>query len=195
MFETIKKMFIVLLTNMIVNSSNHTKYQYLSNHKCEIQPTLINLHCNEHSQECHYYSFAVKLGRCVVRSCNTLNDSSNEVCVPDKTEDLNLRVFKMITGINELKTLTKYRLCECKRKFDWRKYNLNQWWNCNKCWCQCNKNNKNDAEYIWNPVTCSCENGKYLAKIMDDSTIMWDEIIVIQVETKTIPKLLMKEDL
>ena len=41
MFGLIKKMFIVLLTN-IVNASNHTKYVSLSNQKCKIQPTLIN---------------------------------------------------------------------------------------------------------------------------------------------------------
>ena len=33
---------------------------------------------------------------------------SNKVCVPKKTEDLNLSVFNMITGINELKTLIKH---------------------------------------------------------------------------------------
>ena len=43
-------------------------------------PTLINLHPNEYSQEFHYYPFAVKLDRCV-RSCNTLKDLSNKVCV------------------------------------------------------------------------------------------------------------------
>ena len=37
----------------------------LSNQNCMIQPTLINLHPNEHSQEFHYYPFAVKLDRCV----------------------------------------------------------------------------------------------------------------------------------
>ena len=45
----------------------------------------------------------VKLDRCV-ESCNTMNDLSNKVCIPNKTEDLNLRVFNMITRINELKT-------------------------------------------------------------------------------------------
>ena len=65
------------------------------------QPSIINLHPNEYSQEFHYYPFAVKLDRCV-GSCNTLNDLSNKVCVPNKTEDLNLSVFNMITGINEL---------------------------------------------------------------------------------------------
>ena len=63
------------------------------------QPTLINLHPNEYSQEFHYYPFAVQLDRCV-GSCNTLNDLSNKVCVPNKTDDLNLSVFNMITGID-----------------------------------------------------------------------------------------------
>ena len=32
----------------------------------------------------------------------------DKVCVLNKTEDLNLSIFNMITGINESKTLTKY---------------------------------------------------------------------------------------
>ena len=98
MFGIIKKMFIVLLSN-IVNGSNHAKCVLLSNQECMTQPTLINLHPNEYSQELHYDPFAVKLDTCV-GSCNTLNDLSNKVCVPYKTEDLNLSVFNMITGIN-----------------------------------------------------------------------------------------------
>ena len=35
-------------------------------------------------------------------SCNTLNDLSNKVCVPNKTEDLNIHVFNIITGIIDL---------------------------------------------------------------------------------------------
>ena len=68
MFEIIKKMFIVLLPS-IVNASNHTKCVSLSNQKCGIQSTLINLHPNEYNQEFHYYPFSVKLDRCV-RSYN-----------------------------------------------------------------------------------------------------------------------------
>ena len=54
-----------------------------------------------------YYPFAVKLDR-YVGSCNTLNDLSNKVCAPNKSEDLNLNVFNMISAINELKALTKH---------------------------------------------------------------------------------------
>ena len=106
MFRIIKKIFIVLLSNK-VNGSSHTNSVSLSNQKYLNQPTLINLHPTESSQEFHYYPFAVKLDRSVGR-CNTLNDLSNKVRIPNKTEDLNLSVFNMITGINELKTLTKH---------------------------------------------------------------------------------------
>ena len=41
----------------------------------------------------------------------------------------------MSTGINELKTLTKHILCECKCRFDGRKCNPDQRWNNNKYWC------------------------------------------------------------
>ena len=82
-----------------------------------IHPTLINLHPNEYSQEFHYYPFAVKLDRCV-GSCNTLNDLSNKVYVPNKTGHLNLSLFSMIAGINEKKTLTKHIPCKCKCKCD-----------------------------------------------------------------------------
>ena len=33
----------------------------------------------------------------------------------------------MITGINELKTLTKHISCECKCKFDRKKCDSDQW--------------------------------------------------------------------
>ena len=82
MFELIKKIFIGLLTG-IVSQSNHTKCASLSNKKCMIQPTLINLYPNEYSQEFHYYPFSIKLERCV-GSFNTLNDLSNKTCIPKK---------------------------------------------------------------------------------------------------------------
>ena len=66
-------------------------------------------------------------------SCNTLDDLSYKVCVPKKTEDLNLSVFNMMTGINESKPLTKLVSCRCKCKYDGRKCNSNQKWNYDKC--------------------------------------------------------------
>ena len=140
-----------------------------------IQPTLINLHPNEYSQEFHYYPFSVKLDRCA-GSCNTLNDLSNKICVPNKI-DLNLSVFNIIIGINESKTLTKHILCEYKYKFDGRSCNSDQWWNNDKGRCECKKLHVCEKDHLCNSATCNCENGKYSASIMNDSAILCDEII------------------
>ena len=105
----------------------------------------------------YYYPFAVKLDRCA-GTYNTLNDLSSTACVPNKTEHLNLSVFNMIPGINELKTLTMYISCECKCKFHGTKCNSNQWWNNNKCRCECKKHSVCEKNFVWNPSACICEN-------------------------------------
>ena len=50
-----------------------------------------------------------------------------------KTEDLNLSVFNMVTGINDLKTLTRHISCKYKCRFDGRKCNSGQKWYNDKC--------------------------------------------------------------
>ena len=87
----------IWLSSGIVNASTHTKCVSFSNQKCMIQLTLMNLHYNKYSREFHCYPFAVKLYR-YVWGCNTFNDLSNKVCVPNKTEDLNILVFDIIRG-------------------------------------------------------------------------------------------------
>ena len=88
----------------IANTRDHVKCISLNSQQCVIQPNLINLHPNEHSQELRYYPFAVNLDRCM-GSCNALQDISSKLCVPNKTEDLSLSAFNIMTGINESKIL------------------------------------------------------------------------------------------
>ena len=72
----------------------------------------------------------------------------------------------MITGINE----------SSKCKFDGRNCNSHQWWNNDKCWCECKKRHVCENDCL-DPATCNCENGKHLASIMDESAIICDGII------------------
>ena len=109
MFELIKKVFIRLLflsrsLASIDNTPGHTKCLSLNNQQCMTQPTIVNLRPDEYNEVLRYYLFAVDLDR-RMGSCNTLNDLSKKVCVPNKTEKLNLSVLNMITGM--LKILTK----------------------------------------------------------------------------------------
>ena len=100
------KKFIRLLTST-VSAFNYTKCISLKNQKCVAEPSLNNLHANEYTQGLHYYPFAVFLDR-FIGSCNTLNfnDLSNGVFVLNQTEDVDLKVFNMITETTESKTLT-----------------------------------------------------------------------------------------
>ena len=51
-----------------------------------ISHTLIDLNPDKYNQGLHYYPFMVNLDRC--NGCfNTLDDSSNKICVLSKTED------------------------------------------------------------------------------------------------------------
>ena len=47
----------------------------------------------------------------------------------------------------------------------WKKCNSDQWWNNDKCRCECKKSHVCEKDYIWSPPICSCKNGKYLASI------------------------------
>ena len=69
----------MLLSSSIVNASKNKKCVSLSNQKCMIQATLINLHPQEYSQEFRLYPFSIKLDRCA-GNCNTLSDLSNKMC-------------------------------------------------------------------------------------------------------------------
>ena len=69
----------------------------------------------------------------------------------------------MIAGKNKSNILTKDISCKCKYKFDGMKCNSNRWWN--KCQYECKNHHICEKDYIWNPATCSCKNGKYVAGI------------------------------
>ena len=89
----------------------------------------------------------------------------------------------MITGIKELKKLTKHILCKCKCKLGRRKCNSDQWWNNDKYWCESKKRHVWDS--VWNPSTCNCQNEIYLASIMDNSAIIYDEVINAEAEAES----------
>ena len=43
---------------------------------------------------------------------------STKLCAPSETKDVNIKIFKMITRINQTKLLVKHILCDCKCKLN-----------------------------------------------------------------------------
>ena len=108
-----------------------TKSISLNNESCLAKSSLIDAL----SQGLHQYPFMIGLDKCG-GGCNTVHDLSSRVCVSNKTEDVNVNLFNMITGINESKAL-KYISCNYRRKFNGRESNVNQRGNNNNSRCEC----------------------------------------------------------
>ena len=121
MFWLIKQLFVALLS---FSRSLATKCESLISNKPRITRfTIIDLN----PIELNYYLFMVILNKCN-GSCNVAADLSTIICVLSETNDVNVKVFNMITRLNEAKTLIKHVSCDFKWKFDSETCNLNQKW-------------------------------------------------------------------
>ena len=100
--EYIKEAFIVLLS---FSGSLATKFISFINEPFLARPTLLDLNPDELSQGPCRYAIMISLGK-RGESCNNLDDLSSRTCVSNKTEEINLNVFNIITGLNESKTKT-----------------------------------------------------------------------------------------
>ena len=68
----------------------------MNNQPCMGRPTFIALNPDKP----YHYLFAFSMSRCD-GSCNTVKDPVGRMFVPNKMEDMNLKVLNMIKGINE----------------------------------------------------------------------------------------------
>ena len=83
----------------------------------------------------------IKLHRCTGR-CNTVNDSSNKLCVPNKTEYLSLRMFQSMFHENVNANLMKQNARHINGGIT---ININV----------SVKNIICEKDYVWNPASCS----------------------------------------
>ena len=79
----------------MANVSNLTTCRSLNNQPFMAIPTLLDLNLDKFNQGLRYYPFMAKLDICN-RSCNTFDYPSGRICVRNKTENLNIKVFNMI---------------------------------------------------------------------------------------------------
>ena len=79
----------------------------MNNQTCSVRPTLIHFNLDK----IHYYPFIISKKRCN-GTYNTADDPFGRMCVPNKREDVNLKVFNMIKRLKESKTLAKHISCE-----------------------------------------------------------------------------------
>ena len=70
-------------------------------------------------------------------SCNAMDNLSTKICISSKAKDVNVKVCKMITIKNEVKTLVKHISRNWKLKFNSTVFSSDQQWNNDTCQCEC----------------------------------------------------------
>ena len=88
-------------------------------------------------------------------SCNNLYV---KICVPDVIKDVNVKVFNLMSRIDETRHVSWYETCTYKCRPDASVCNDKQRWNNDKCRCEYKELiGKYDDGFIWNPSICECE--------------------------------------
>ena len=58
-------------------------------------------------------------------------------CVRDVVKNLNVKLFSLVSGINETRRIECHEMCKCKCRFNSCVCNNKQHWNDDKCRCEC----------------------------------------------------------
>ena len=127
----------------------------MSNQECKTRPKIIDVNNNEPV----FYPYSIKVNKCSGR-CNNINDPYAKLSVPDIIKDINVKVFNLMSRINETRQIIWYEACKCVCRLTSAICNSRQVWNEDRCRYECGElANKGacDKGYIWNPSNCGCE--------------------------------------
>ena len=107
-----------------------------------------------------FYPHSIKVNKCS-RIFNNMNDPYAKLCVPDIIKNINVKVFNLMSRINETREIIWHETCKCVYRLTSAVCNSRQIWNEDKCRCECKEDLINkmtcDKGYIWNPSNCACE--------------------------------------
>ena len=151
MFGFIKKVFIVAISFV---STNALKCVSLNNQECKIRTKTIDINNNEPT----FYPFSVSVNKCS-GSCNNIHSPYAKLCVPDVVENINVKVFNLMSRTNETGHIEWHKSCQCKSRLDASVSNNKQRWNKDKCRCESKELIDKvicDKKFIWNPSDCDC---------------------------------------
>ena len=78
----------------------------MNNHVRKVRPEIINVNSNEPI----FYPFSFKINKCS-GSCNNIKNSYAKICIPDVIKDLNVKIFNLMSRINETRHIKWHETC------------------------------------------------------------------------------------
>ena len=135
MWRFLKKVFTVITTFFSLPYVNSLKCILMSNQECKARPKIIDVNNNE----AVFYPYSIKVNKCI-GSCNNINDPYAKLCVPDIIKNRNVKVFNLMSRINETRQKIWHETCKCVCRLASAVCNSRQIWNEGKCGCECKEN-------------------------------------------------------
>ena len=127
-------MFISAVTFLIPNvlSVNSLECISMNNKECKARPKKIDTNANEPV----FYPYRIKVNKCS-GNCNNINNPYAKLCIPDVLEKINVKVFNLMSRINETKQILWHETCKWVCRLSVDVCNSKQMWNDDKCRCEC----------------------------------------------------------
>ena len=85
----------------------------MSKQECKVRPAIININSNKPS----FYLDSIIINKCS-GSCNNINSPYGKLYVPDVVKEMNVKVFELMSRINETRHVSWHRSCTCKCRLD-----------------------------------------------------------------------------
>ena len=112
MFRSIKKLFITTIGFVdwgALISSNPLKIVSMSNQKCRVKLTMVNINSNEPL----FHPYSILVNKCS-GSCNDINNPYTKLCIPHVKNMNN----NLLSKNNETCCVLAWNLCVCKYRLD-----------------------------------------------------------------------------
>ena len=101
MFRLIKKSFFTGLTFLLTLTSVNTLSSIsMNNQEYKVRPQIVNVNGDDPV----FFSFSIKASKCS-GSCNNINNPWAKLCVPDVLENVNVKVFNLMSWTNETRRI------------------------------------------------------------------------------------------
>ena len=105
------------------------------------------------------FPFSIRTSKCS-SSCNNISDTHAKLCVPDIVQNLNAKVFNLMSRTNEARHIEWHETCKCICRLDASVCNNKQRWKDNKCrreYKGLTDKGVCDKRFILDPRNCKCE--------------------------------------
>ena len=96
----------------------------MNNQEYKVRPQFVNVN----GDDSVFFPFSLKTNKCS-GSCNNIYNPCAKLCVPDVVKNLNVKLFNLVSRINETRRIEWHETCKCKCLFNSNVYNNKQCWN------------------------------------------------------------------